>query len=715
MKIPEHVEISPGRPLPLGANLRNGGVQFSVLSRHARGITLNLYDNPEDGKPAYSLELDPIHNRTGDIWHVYIKGIGAGQLYLYKADGPYRPEEGHRFNGNKPLLDPYAKALTGNFKWQLDLARGYDPRDPRKDLSFSRFDNTAAFPKCIVIDDSFDWQGDKPLNYPLRYSVIYETHAAGLTRHHTSGVKHPGTYRGVIEKIPYLLDLGITSLELLPLQEFDAYENIHKNPVTGETLENYWGYSTIAFFAPKGTYAGECARGEQVTEFKEMVRELHKAGIEVILDIVFNHTGENDELGPTLSFRGLDNSIYYILAKNPRRYKNYSGCGNTMNCNHPLVRSLILDCLRYWVVEMHVDGFRFDLGSILGRDSEGKLMENPPVLERIAEDPVLRDTKIIAEAWDAAGAYQVGSFPGGRWAEWNDKFRDDVRRFWRGDPDLTSNLATRLTGSSDLYLGNGRKPFHSINFVTSHDGFTLHDLVSYRRKHNLENGEENADGSDVNFSCNYGKEGAATDPEIQEIRKRQIKNFLATLFLSLGTPMLLGGDEFMRSQGGNNNAYCQNNQISWHDWSLPDKHKDIFRFCRKLIEFRHDHPVFHRPEFYTGQDRDANSIPDISWYDAAGKPADWSGSGSVLALWIDGGKEEIHADRDDNHFYMMFNGSRQSTVFTLYPDLPQREWYRVIDTGNESPSDIVSPRSEPPISPPVSYTVLPQSMAVLIS
>lgn len=715
MKIPEHIKISPGRPLPLGATLRNGGVQFSVLSRHARRITLNLYNDPEDGKPVYSFELDPIHNRTGDIWHIFLTGVGAGQLYLYKADGPYLPGEGHRFNYHKPLLDPYAKALTGNFTWQLDQARGYDPDDPRKDLSFSRFDNTAAFPKCIVIDDSFDWQGDKPLNYPLRYSVIYETHAAGLTRHPASGVDHPGTYRGVIEKIPYLLDLGITSLELLPLQEFDAYENIHTNPVTGAPLENYWGYSTIAFFAPKGTYACECSRGGQVTEFKEMVRELHKAGIEVILDIVFNHTGENDELGPTLSFRGLDNTIYYILAKNPRRYKNYSGCGNTMNCNHPLVRTFILDCLRYWVVEMHVDGFRFDLGSILGRDSEGTLMENPPVLERIAEDPVLRDTKIIAEAWDAAGAYQVGSFPGGRWAEWNDKYRDDVRRFWRGDPGFTSNLATRLTGSSDLYLGNGRKPFHSINFITSHDGFTLLDLVSYRKKHNLENGEQNADGSDYNFSCNYGTEGAASDPKILEIRKRQIKNFLTTLFLSLGTPMLSGGDEFMRSQGGNNNAYCQNNPISWHDWSLPEKHRDIFRFCRKLIGFRHDHPVFHRPEFYTGQDRDANSIPDISWYNSEGEPADWSDSEPVLALWIDGGKEEIHSETDDNHFYMMFNSSRQSTVFVLNPDLPQREWYRVIDTGKESPCDIISPRSEAPITPPAAYTVLPKSIAVLIS
>jgi isoamylase len=715
MTVPDNIKASPGRPLPLGANIRAGGVQFSVISRHALQVTLNLYSHPEDAEPAYSFKLDPLRNRTGDIWHIYLKGIGAGLLYLYKVDGPYFPDEGHRFNRNKPLLDPYAKALTGDFVWDLSKAKGYDPADPRKDLSFSDFDNTAFFPKCIVVDDNFDWQGDKPLNYPLRYSVIYETHLAGFTRHESSEVKHPGTYRGLIEKIPYLLDLGITSLELLPVQEFDAFENTHRSPVTGEALENYWGYSTIAFFAPKGRYACSSSRGEQVTEFKEMVRELHKAGIEVILDIVFNHTGEGDEFGPTVSFRGLDNRLYYILSKNPRHYKNYSGCGNTLNCNHPLVRSLILDCLRYWVVDMHVDGFRFDLGSILGRDTLGRLMENPPVLERIAEDPVLRETKIIAEAWDAAGAYQVGSFPGGRWAEWNDKFRDDLRHFWRGDFGFAPNLATRLTGSSDLYLRDGRKPFHSINFITSHDGFTLRDLVSYRRKHNIENGENDRDGSDENISFNYGTEGITTDYEIRSTRIRQVKNFLATLFLSLGTPMLLGGDEFFRTQGGNNNAYCQNNEISWFDWSLAEKNEDILRFCRKLINFRHDHPAFHRPEFYTGRDKDANSIPDISWFDEKGKPIRWEKSDSHLALRIDGGKAEILADIDDNHFYMMFNASNMITRFTICPDLPEREWLRVIDTGRRSPQDIIDPKESEPLSVPHVYQLSPGSIVVLIS
>ena len=380
-----------------------------------------------------------------------------------------------------------------------------------------------------------------------------------------AGVSAPGTYQGLIEKIPYLKELGVTSLELLPIQEFDEFENSRVSPSTGKPLAQYWCYSTLAFFAPKGLYSSSGAMGQQVTEFKTMVRELHAAGIEVILDVVFNHTGEGNELGPTVSFRGLDNTIWYMLDEDPRRYKNYSGCGNTLNCNHPVVRSFILDCLHYWVVDMHVDGFRFDLGSILGRDQKGHLLENPPVIEQIAEDPVLRQTKIIAEAWDAGGAYQVGGFPGGRWAEWNDRYRDDIRRFWRGDEKTVGALATRLTGSSDLYLRDGRKPFHSINYITSHDGFTLCDLVSYNGKHNQANGENNNDGHNSNYSFNHGKEGPSHNPAIEVLRARQARNLLASLLLSIGTPMILGGDEFGRTQKGNNNAYCQNNEISWFD------------------------------------------------------------------------------------------------------------------------------------------------------
>ncbi|MEE8441346.1 MAG: glycogen debranching protein GlgX, partial [Spirochaetia bacterium] len=543
-----------GRPSPLGATMAGSGVQFAIYSRNATSVVLCLFDDPRQAEPSAEIVLAEETNRTGDVWHVRLEGIAAGQFYLYRADGPYEPEAGHRFNANLYLVDPYAKALTG-FRWELGRQFGYDPASPEGDLSFGAGGDASGIPKCIVVDDTFDWRGDRPLNYPLRRSVIYETHVRGLTAHQSARVENPGTYRGVTQQIPYLVDLGITSVEFLPVHEFDEWEMNRSNPRTGESLRNYWGYSTVGFFAPKASYAASGQNGEQVVEFKEMVRSLHAAGIEVILDVVFNHTAEGNEYGPTFSFRGLDNNIYYILEKNKRRYGDYSGTGNTLNCNHPVMRSLIVDSLRYWVVEMHVDGFRFDLGSILGRDRHGYLMENPPVIERIAEDAVLRETKLIAEAWDAGGAYQVGSFPGSRWAEWNDRYRDDTRRFWRGDAGCTAPFATRIAGSSDLYLHGGRKPFHSVNFVTCHDGFTLADLVSYSLKHNVDNGEDSRDGTNENLSSNYGVEGPAGDPSIRALRSRQQKNFLVSLFLSLGTPMLLGGDEFGRTQAGNNNAF----------------------------------------------------------------------------------------------------------------------------------------------------------------
>jgi glycogen operon protein len=570
-------------------------------------------------------------------------------------------------------------------------------------------------PKGIVVSDDFDWQGDRPLNRPLRFSVIYETHVRSLTKHPSSGVRHPGTFRGVTEKIPYLAELGITAVELLPVQEFDEQEVTRVNPRTGERLQNYWGYSTISFFAPKGRYSSSGALGQQVQEFKEMVRELHRAGIEVILDMVFNHTAEGDETGPTLCYRGLDNSIYYILDEDRRRYRNYSGCGNTLNCNNPIVRALIIDCLRYWVMEMHVDGFRFDLGSVLGRDSNGSIMPNPPVLERIAEDPILRNTKIIAEAWDAAGAYQVGWFPGGRWAEWNDRFRDDVRCFWRGDPGWVPHLATRIAGSSDLYLRDGRKPFHSINFITSHDGFTLSDLVSYTRKHNEENGECGLDGWDNNLSANFGVEGPSDDPRVEALRNRQVKNFLATLLLSLGTPMLLGGDEMRRTQRGNNNPYCQNNPISWYDWSLQNRHADIHRFCQELIGFRRRHLSFLRPEFYSGQDRGMNRMPDITWLSHSGEPMDWSADGGTLALLVDGSKADIAADRDDNDFLIMMNAEEEDVLFSLAPVPPGKEaWHRAIDTSLPSPGDILPSGGEPRVQKDT-YPVASRSVVVLLS
>jgi glycogen operon protein len=707
--------LKTGKALPLGAEPDSEGVNFSLFSRHALSVSLVLFEHEGADSPWVELKLDRRKNKTGDMWHCFVPGLKEGALYLYLVDGPYQPEKGLRFNCHKSLLDPYAKALTDLGSWDLGNCLSYNREDPAGDLSFSYEDDLRTMPRCIVVDDSFDWQGDLPLNYPLRFSVLYETHVRGLTKNENSSVKHPGTFKGVIEKIPFFKELGVTSLEFLPIQEFNENEGTRRDPRTGQLLANYWGYSTVAFFAPKSSYAAEKSPGGQVREFKEMVRELHKAGLEVILDIVFNHTAEGNEWGPTFSFRGLDNGIYYVLNKNKRYYQNYSGCGNTVNCNHPVVRSFITDCLHYWVVEMHVDGFRFDLASILGRDQQGNIMENPPMLEKIAEDPVLSSTKIIAEAWDAGGAYQVGWFPGGRWAEWNDRFRDDIRRYWRGDPQLTRSLATRLSGSSDLYLRDGRKPFHSINFISSHDGFTLKDLVSYNNKHNENNGEDNRDGGDNNNSYNYGFEGPTRDPVLETIRQRQLKNFFATMLISLGTPMILGGDEIARTQQGNNNAYCQDNGLSWYDWSLLEQNRGLFRFVKEMIAFRRRHPGFMRPEFYTGHDGNYNAIPDISWYDEKGENPDWDKLGYCIAMRIDGSKAEISADRDDNDFFIMFNAGLDPAVFKVSEPERSRIWVRVIDTSFASPEDILPPGEEKNLPQQTRYTVKARSMAVLLS
>ena len=707
--------VSDGKARPLGSSLDDGGVNFAVFSRNATLVTLVLFQSDKTGSAFVEIPMDKKGSKTGDIWHCHVKGLGAGACYLFKADGPYEPERGMRFNGNKALIDPYAKALTNTEKWDFSKCTAFDAASQVGDLSFSSGENLDDMPRCIVIDDDFDWQGDTPLNYPLRFSVLYEMHVKGLTAHPNSGVKNPGTYLGVIEKIPYFKELGVTSLEFLPIQEFNENELTRVNRKTGKPLTNYWGYSTVAFFAPKETYAHDRSPGGSVREFKTMVRELHKAGIEVILDVVFNHTGEGNENGPTFSFRGLDNSIYYILSDDKRYYKNYSGCGNTVNCNHPVVRAFIMRCLHYWVVDMHVDGFRFDLGSILGRDQNGNLMESPPMLESIAEDPVLSSTKIIAEAWDAGGAYQVGWFPGGRWAEWNDKYRDDVRKYWRGDPKETRHLATRLSGSSDLYLRDGRKPFHSINFIVSHDGFTLKDLVSYNGKHNDENGEEGRDGGNHNYSYNYGFEGSTGDPVIEGIRERQLKNFFATLLVSLGTPMILGGDEFARSQGGNNNAYCQDNEISWYDWSLLEKNSRLFRFVKEMIAFRLRHPSFMRPEFYTGRTGNYNAIPDITWYSEKGVGIDWDKVGYSFALYINGRQADVPRDRDKNDFYIMFNSSPEIVGFSIPPANDLKRWFLAIDTSLGSPDDILPEGSEKPLKLPYRYGVNARSTVILIS
>ena len=700
----------------MGATLHEDGVNFAIFSRHATMVTLVLFESPDQDSRFVEISLEKNGGKTGDIWHCLVKGLTAGACYLYRVNGPYEPERGMRFNPYKALIDPYAKALTSLDNWDIGKCTGFDPHAKNGDLSFSTVDTLPHIPRCIVVDDgAFDWQGDTPLNYPLRFSVLYETHVKGLTANPNSGVQHPGTYLGVIEMIPYLKELGITSIEFLPIQEFNEREYPRINPRTGEMLTNYWGYSTVAFFAPKESYAVDRSPGGQVRDFKLMVRELHKAGIEVILDIVFNHTAEGNENGPTFSFRGLDNSIFYMLEGNKRYYKNYSGCGNTVNCNHPVVRSFIIQCLHYWVVEMHVDGFRFDLGSILGRDQHGNLMESPPMLERIAEDPILSSTKIIAEAWDAGGAYQVGWFPGGRWAEWNDRYRDDIRKYWRGDPKETRSLATRISGSSDLYLRDGRKPFHSINFITSHDGFTLKDMVTYNHKHNEDNGEENRDGTDNNCSYNYGSEGPSNDPILESIREKQLKNFFATLLISLGTPMLLGGDEIARTQGGNNNAYCQDNTLSWFDWSLLKKNEGLFRFVKEMIAFRLRHPSFMRPEFYTGREGNYNAIPDISWHNEKGASPDWDNIEHGLALQIHGRRADVLRDKDDNDFFIMFNSGPEQVVFTIPPANDRKHWFRAVDTSLHSPEDIPGAGNEAALTHAYKYKVNARSMVILIS
>ncbi len=713
MKEKDQEQITrPGNPLPLGAHIIEEGTQFSVFSRHATSVKLILFHDSSRDSKYTEIELDPLTNKTGDIWHIWIEGIGHGQLYGYRVAGPYAPSRGHRFNRNKLLVDPHARAITDNFRWDLKTARGYEPYSPRKDLSFSETDSIEHVPRSIVIGRNGNAK-DRPLNIPSNETIIYELHLRGYTMHPSSGVLNRGTYLGLTEKIPYLKELGITSIELLPIQEFDFDDNIYINPVTDEKLKNFWGYSTFAFFAPKGLYATEGEPGHQVNEFREMVRAFHQADIEVILDVVFNHTAEGDENGPTVSFRGFDNSIYYILDEDKRFYKNYSGCGNTLNCNHPLVREFILECLRYWVVEMNIDGFRFDLASILGRDGKGNILSNPPLIEKIEEDPILRNTKIIAEAWDAAGAYQVGDFPG-RWAEWNGKYRDDVRSFWRGEPHLTGRFATRITGSSDLYGGTRGGPLNSINFITSHDGFTMNDLVSFNIKHNYENGEKNKDGENHNISYNYGIEGSLATPFIDKVRLRQIKNLIATLFLSQGIPMLLAGDEFRRTQRGNNNAYCHDNEISWVDWTLLARNSELVRFTAGMIRFRKDHHILRKKTHYTGEDVNGFLSPDITWHGHMPHKPDWSGKSHSIALMINGEYSLDSQGNMDSDIYMIFNASKINRLYTIPPSPSGAQWKRAIDTSLDSPKDIQDSGQEEKISEN-RYYVKKMSTVVLIA
>ena len=660
---------SPGTPsvgtsFPLGASVSPEGVNFSVFSKHATEIDLLLFDSVDEAQPTSVIRLDPVTNHTSHYWHVFVPNLRTGQIYGFRVKGPFEPERGLRFDSQKVLLDPYGRAVVV-------------PKAYSREAATEKGDNAPEAMKSVVIDtDRYDWEGDKPLRTPSSRTIIYEMHVRGFTQHSSSGIvaKKRGTYAGLIEKIPYLKDLGITAVELLPVSQFD----VHDCPLG---LVNYWGYQTVAYFAPHQAYSSRQDPAGPVDEFRDMVKALHKANIEVILDVVFNHTAEGGATGPTLSFRGFDNPTYYILDRDQSCYANYSGCGNSFNANNPIVRRLILDCLRYWVEEMHVDGFRFDLASILSRDSDGSPMPNPPVLWDIESDPVLAGTKLIAEAWDAAGLYQVGNFIGDHWKEWNGVFRDDVRSFLRGEENLVGRFAQRLIGSPDIYGHEEREAEQSINFVTCHDGFSLNDVVSYEQKHNEANLEGNRDGNNDNRSWNCGVEGPTDDPAIEKLRNRQVKNFLAVNVLSLGLPMLLMGDEMRRTQKGNNNAYCFDNEDNWLDWSLLEKHADVHRFVR-LLNARHT----QGDEDLTRRGLTLNQLllqANKSWHGVNLNEPDWNSWSHTIALSAELKREKVL-------FYLIVNTFWEPLDFALpSANGSKNPWRRWIDTGLDSPQDIV--------------------------
>jgi len=696
----------------MGATVTDEGINFALFSRHATSVYLELFEEGDD-TARQTLRLHPRRNRTGDVWHLFVADAGHGQLYGWRVDGPYQPEElGHRFNVNKLLTDPYAREIAGRYDLERPEVYGYDPTSADGDLSFSEADSAPFAARSVaLVPGGFDWGDSRRPGIPLERSVIYEQHVHAFTAHPSSGVAHPGTYAGLIEKIPYLRDLGVTAVELLPVHAFNGGERTGTDPVTGAPLHNYWGYNTLGFFAPERRYALSQRPGGAVTEFKQMVRALHEAGLELILDVVFNHTIEGDETGPTTSLRGLDNSVYYAL-DGGRRYRNYSGVGNTVNCNIPVVKQLIIDCLRYWVVEMQVDGFRFDLATILGRDRKGQWIDDLGLLYDIGGDPVLRGCKLIAESWDAQGMYKVGGFPRG-WAEWNGRFRDDLRRFVRGEEGMVPQLARRLGGSPDLFGGKG-SPTGSVNFITAHDGFTLRDLVSYREKQNLRNGEENRDGANENYSCGWGEEGETRDPAIRRLRLRQAKNMLLALLLSRGTPMLLGGDERWHTKAGNNNTYCQDNELSWFNWAPDDEAEEIARFTRGLLQLRRGHPALRRTRFVLPfARRKEGAPPDISWHGVEPGEPDWSHCSRTLALQIHGASPGPGDDLDRD-FYAIFSAWSDALTFRLPASPSSGTWHRLVDTSLGPPDDLVSECFAPEVAV-ASYRVQPGSAVLLAS
>ena len=688
------LQTTPGRSQPLGATPDAEGTNFSVYSEHATTVELLLFADEADLEPQHVLVLDPDENKDFHFWHVYVRGVGPGQIYAYRADGPHTPtENGLRFNRRKVLIDPYALGNINNLWNRLDAV---GPED-----------NVASSMRSVVIDpEDYDWEGDRPLNIPITDTVIYEVHVRGFTRSRTSGVTHPGTFAGVVEKIPYLESLGVTAIELLPIFDFD--EDVLRLSPDGTPLHNYWGYDPYGHFAPQSNFCTEPEQGSHLREFRDMVKALHRAGIEVILDVVFNHTGEGNHNGPTISFRGLANEAYYHLYPPDKQYyMDYSGCGNTLNANHPVVTKFILECLEYWVTEHHVDGFRFDLGSVLSRGQDGAEMAVPPALWGIELSGVLSETKVIAEAWDAGGLYQVGRFPGPRWSEWNGHYRDDIRRFVKGDPGLVGTVAFRVGGSSDLYEWGGELPTNSINFITAHDGFTLNDLVSYNDKHNEANGEENRDGSNDNESWNCGVEGPTDDPEVERLRERQIKNFAAILLSSQGVPMLLGGDEFRRTQGGNNNAYCQDNDISWFDWELVEKNAAMVRFFSRMIALRRQHPVLRRRHFFQGKVVNHRGLTDVTWHGVRLGAPGWNDPNARVLAYTLGGRDE------DADMHIILNMYELALDFEL-PTVPTRQWHKAVDTSLPSPGDIAEPGAEQPVEG-TNLNVGGRSVVILVS
>jgi glycogen operon protein len=687
------IKYRRGHMLPFGATMVPNGVNFSIYSSAATSCALVLFE--KNAKQPYAEILFPHEFRIGNVYSMIVFDLDYENLeYGYRMDGPFDPIQGHRTDKTKILCDPYAKAIGGRDVW----------------LSPTNWDKLYPFRSRLVFED-FDWEGDKPLETPIEDLVIYEMHVRSFTNHPSSDVKYKGTFAGIKEKIPYLLDLGINCIELMPIYEFDEYEHSKKSPVTDELLVNYWGYSTLNFFAPKSGYAATGKYGMQVDELKTLIKELHKNGIEVLLDVVFNHTAEGDHRGPTISFKGIDNKTYYMLTPEGYYY-NFSGTGNTLNCNHPIVRNMVLDCLRYWASEYHADGFRFDLATILGRAQDGSPLSNPPLLESLAYDPVLAKCKLIAEAWDAGGLYQVGSFPFyGRWAEWNGKYRDTIRKFIKGDEGMIGDLSQRIQGSPDMYQTRGATA--GINFITCHDGFTLYDLVSYNEKHNEANGEGNQDGNNDNHSWNCGWEGETNDVQINVLRQKQVKNALTMLMVSQGVPMILMGDEMGRTQYGNNNTYCHDNELNWLNWTLLEKNAALYHFTRHIINFRRLHPIFRNKNHFRNMDYMNSGFPDISFHGTRQWQADWSSTSRIFAFMLDGAHAK-DGSCQDNTMYVAMN-MHWETVSLELPQLPQdKYWHVSVNTDMPSPFDFHPLSHEPRISDQQTFTLGARSVIILI-